>query len=101
MGAPRHNRRELARISDRHCIRPELSHYRFRFVLGNLNVAALRHALGHYIRDFGVRNDLVNTHVGHSIRRSPDLVRRICFKDRETGKTLVFITNQRTLPPPR
>ena len=29
----------------------------------------------------------------------PEHLRRIRFKDAETGKTLVFITNQRTLPP--
>jgi hypothetical protein len=34
----------------------------------------------------------------HSIARYPEQMRRIRFKDVETGKTLVFITNQRTLP---
>ena len=29
----------------------------------------------------------------------PEHLRRIRFKDAETGKTLIFITNQRTLPP--
>ncbi|MEQ1611401.1 MAG: IS4 family transposase [Hyphomicrobiaceae bacterium] len=34
----------------------------------------------------------------HSIARYPEHLRRIRFKDPETGKALVFITNQRTLP---
>ena len=32
-------------------------------------------------------------------RHYPEHLRRIRFKDPDTGKTLVFITNQRTLPP--
>jgi hypothetical protein len=41
------------------------------------------------------------TLVLHGVRTSrhyPDHLRRIRFKDPETGKTLIFITNQRTLP---
>ena len=33
-----------------------------------------------------------------AVARYPEHLRRIRFKDPETGKTLVFITNQRTLP---
>ena len=34
----------------------------------------------------------------HTSRLYPEHLRRIRFKDPETGKTLVFLTNQRTLP---
>jgi len=36
----------------------------------------------------------------YSRRGYPDLLRRVRLKDSETGKTLVFITNQMTLPSP-
>jgi len=36
----------------------------------------------------------------HTSQHFPEHLRRIRFKDPETGKTLVFMTNQRTLPAP-
>ena len=36
---------------------------------------------------------------GCSARKYPEHLRRIRFKDLESGKTLVFLTNNTTLPP--
>jgi hypothetical protein len=46
-----------------------------------------------------VCDQTIALNVYYSRRRYPTHLRRIRFKDAETGKTLVFLTNQTTLPP--
>ena len=50
-------------------------------------------------RENGIICDQIIRLVGiQTSRHYPDQLRRIRFKDPETGKTLVFLTNQCTLP---